>query len=169
MLGMGSGEPARAAKLDAAYFDHWYADMAASPVRNAIVARTLGLPPGLQSTSLLTWKGIAEVTEALRMPQGGLLVDVACGRGGYGIEVARRAGVRLLGVDFSGVAPEAGQVEQCPAAAGRPVGLLDAGNGRAWRLSRGPERRCPFWLWRVWARWAWDLCLYLLCPRPDLM
>ncbi len=25
------------------------------------------------------------------------------------------------------------------------------------------------WLWRVWARWAWDLCLYLLCPRPDRM
>lgn len=48
-------------------------------------------------------------------------------------------------------------------------GLLDAGNGRAWRLSCGPERRCPFWLWHVWARWAWDLCLYLFCPRPDLM
>jgi hypothetical protein len=27
----------------------------------------------------------------------------------------------------------------------------------------------PVWLWRVWARWAWDLCLYLLCPRPDRM
>ena len=103
---MGSGEPTRAAKLDATYFDHWYADMAASPVRDAIVARTLGLPPELHSTSQLTWQGIAEVTEALRMPQDGLLVDVACGRGGYGIEVARRTGVRLLGVDFSGVALE---------------------------------------------------------------
>jgi ubiquinone/menaquinone biosynthesis C-methylase UbiE len=32
------------------------------------------------------------------------LLDVACGRGGYGIEVARRTGARLLGVDFSAVA-----------------------------------------------------------------
>jgi SAM-dependent methyltransferase len=106
MPGMGSSEPARAAKRDAAYFDQWYADMATSPARDAIVARTLGLPPELQSTSTLTWPGIAELTDALRMPRDGLLVDLACGRGGYGIEVARRAGARLLGVDFSGVALE---------------------------------------------------------------
>jgi SAM-dependent methyltransferase len=106
MLGMGSREPARAAKRDARYFDQWYADMTGSPARDAIVAGALGLPPELQSTSLLTWQGIAEVTEALRMPRDGLLVDLACGRGGYGIEVARRTGVRLLGVDFSGVALE---------------------------------------------------------------
>jgi ubiquinone/menaquinone biosynthesis C-methylase UbiE len=104
MLGMESGEPAQAAKRDAAYFDQWYEDMATSPARDAIVARTLGLPPELQSNSMLTWQGIAEVTEALRMPPDGLLLDVACGRGGYGIEVARRAGARLLGVDFSVVA-----------------------------------------------------------------
>jgi cyclopropane fatty-acyl-phospholipid synthase-like methyltransferase len=40
------------------------------------------------------------------MPQDGLLLDLACGRGGYGIEVARRAGARLLSVDFSSVALE---------------------------------------------------------------
>ena len=39
----------------AAYFDQWYADMATSPARDAIVARTLGLPPQLQSASTLTW------------------------------------------------------------------------------------------------------------------
>src|ERR1035441_6210015 len=95
MLGMESGEPAQAAKRDAAYFDQWYEDMATSPARDAIVARTLGLPPELQSNSMLTWQGIAEVTEALRMPPDGLLLDVACGRGGYGIEGARGAGDRL--------------------------------------------------------------------------
>jgi hypothetical protein len=62
--------------------------MTTSPARDAIVARTPGLPPELQSTSMLTWQGIAEVTDALQMPQDGLLLDVACGRGGYGIEVA---------------------------------------------------------------------------------
>jgi SAM-dependent methyltransferase len=34
------------------------------------------------------------------------LLDIACGRGGYGIEVARRTGARLVGVDFSSVALE---------------------------------------------------------------
>jgi SAM-dependent methyltransferase len=104
---------------DATYFDHWYADMAVSPARDAIFARMLGLPPELLSTSLLTWQGIAEVTEELRMPQDGLLLDIACGRGGYGIEVARRTGARLVGVDFSAVA-----VTQAKSAGAR---LLPAG------------------------------------------
>jgi ubiquinone/menaquinone biosynthesis C-methylase UbiE len=39
-----------------------------------------------------------------------VLVDVACGRGGYGIEVARRTGARLLGVDFSTVALDQARV-----------------------------------------------------------
>lgn len=103
---MALEEPAGSAERDARYFDRWYADMASSPTRDAIVARTLGLPPELQSTSHLTWQGIAEVTEELRMPPYGLLLDLACGRGGYGIEVARRTGARLLGVDFSQVALE---------------------------------------------------------------
>jgi SAM-dependent methyltransferase len=103
---MDEAQPARPPALDATYFDRWYADMESSPDRDAIVARALGLPPELQSTSLLTWAGIAEVTEALRLPPGGLLVDAACGRGGYGIEIARRTGARLLGVDFSAVALE---------------------------------------------------------------
>lgn len=97
-------EPAAWPSRDAAYFDRWYADMASSPARDVIVARTLGLPPELQSTSLLPWQGIAEVTEALQLPEDGLLLDVACGRGGYGIEITRRTGARLLGVDFSVVA-----------------------------------------------------------------
>ena len=49
---------------------------------------------------------IDEVTVELGMLQDGLLFDLACGRGGYGIEVARRTGARLIGVDFSGVALE---------------------------------------------------------------
>ena len=91
---------------DAAYFDNWYADMAASPARDAIIARTMGLPPELRFAGVLPWQGLAEVTEELRLPQDGLLLDIACGRGGYGIEVARRAGTRLVGVDFSAVALE---------------------------------------------------------------
>jgi len=99
---MKSEEPAGTPPgRDAAYFDQWYADMAASTARDEIVARTLGLPPELLSTSLLTWDGIAEVADVLRLPDNGLLLDMACGRGGYGIEIAARTGARLIGVDFS--------------------------------------------------------------------
>jgi SAM-dependent methyltransferase len=95
-----------AATHDAAYFDQWYADMGESAAYDAFVARTLGLPPELQSTSLLTWQGIAEVTAALHLRDDAQLLDLACGRGGYGIEIARRTGARLIGIDFSAIALE---------------------------------------------------------------
>src|SRR5215470_5592644 len=75
--------------------------MTTSPVKDEIQQRHLGLPPHLLSTSLLGWDGIAEATAALGLSAGGMLVDLACGRGGYGLEVAARTGARLVGVDFS--------------------------------------------------------------------
>jgi SAM-dependent methyltransferase len=85
----------------AEYFDGWYADMPGSPTKDEIQQRHLGLPPHLLSTSLLGWDGIAEAAAGLRLFPGGTLVDLACGRGGYGLEIAARAGARLIGVDFS--------------------------------------------------------------------
>src|SRR5690242_5476913 len=96
------GAPVRRAE----YFDQWYADMAASAVRDDIVARAMGVPPAAGYAGVLPWQGVAELAEALGLPGGGLLLDIACGRGGYGVEVAHRAGARLVGVDFSGVAVE---------------------------------------------------------------
>jgi len=90
-----------APSLDADYFDGWYANMASSPEVDEIHQRHLGLPPHLLSTSLLGWNGIAEVVTALRLGAAGILVDLACGRGGYGLEIAARTGARLIGVDFS--------------------------------------------------------------------
>ena len=138
--------------LDASYFDQWYADMESSPDRDAIVTRALGpARRSSSSTSLLTWAGIAEVTEALRLPPGGLLVDAACGRGGYGIEIARRTGARLLGVDFSAVALEQARrssARRLPAAGPQfqagtltATGLADGRRGRAHVRGRGPVRR----------------------------
>jgi SAM-dependent methyltransferase len=91
---------------DSVYFDRWYADMIASPARDEIMARAMGMPAELRDAGVLIWQGLAEVTQALRLAPGGLLFDIACGRGGYGIGVAQRAGVRLVGVDFSAVALE---------------------------------------------------------------
>jgi SAM-dependent methyltransferase len=87
--------------LDADYFDGWYANMASSRAVDEITQRHLGLPSHLLSTSLLGWDGIAAVVTALRLPPGGVLVDLACGRGGYGLEIAARTGAELVGVDFS--------------------------------------------------------------------
>lgn len=92
--------------VDADDFDQWYADMAESPKHDEIVTRTLGLPAELQSTSLLSWDGLAEVTGLLELRPDQALVDLACGRGGYGMEIARRTGARVIGVDFSSVAVE---------------------------------------------------------------
>ncbi|MEV4508548.1 class I SAM-dependent methyltransferase [Dactylosporangium sp. NPDC049525] len=115
---MTTHKPAAAAMPGADYFDQWYADMADSTSRDAIVARMLGLPAHLRSTSLLTWQGIAELTDRLQVPRDGLLLDIACGRGGYGIEIAHRTGARLIGVDFSATAlrqAESAAAERLPA------------------------------------------------------
>jgi len=87
--------------MAARYFDAWYADMAGTTAVDEFHWRHLGLPPELLSTSLLSWTGLAEVTAELRLRPGGTLVDLACGRGGYGLEIARRTEARLIGVDFS--------------------------------------------------------------------
>ena len=123
----------------AQYFDDWYAGMPQSPVKDEIQQRHLGLPAYLLSTSLLTWAGIAEVTEALRVPPGGTLLDLACGRGGYGLEISARSGARLAGVDFSAEAvrqgrqqagrqgrQQAGFIVADLAATGLGTGLADA-------------------------------------------
>jgi SAM-dependent methyltransferase len=109
-------------------FDGWYADMTASPVRDEIQQRHLGLPPRLLSTSLLGWEGIAEAVAALRLSAEGTLVDPACGRGGYGLEIAARTGARLIGVDFSAEAVRQAreQARRRGAAADLRVGDLTA-------------------------------------------
>ena len=87
--------------LTATYFDGWYAEMVGSPVKDEIHQRYLGLPADLLSTSLLSWEGIAEVVAEMRLSHDDTLLDLACGRGGYGLEIAARTGAKLVGVDFS--------------------------------------------------------------------
>jgi hypothetical protein len=81
---------------------HEYASrLTGSPVKDEIEQRHLGLPPHLLSTSLLGWDGIAEATEGLGLFPGDTLVDLACGRGGYGPEVAARTGPGWWGLTSS--------------------------------------------------------------------
>ena len=121
--GVTSGPPS------ATYFDDSYADMPANPVKDSIQQRHLGLPPpDFFSTSALPWEGVALAVEELRLAPGGTLLDLACGRGGYGIEIATRASARLIGVDFSGEAVRQASQRAARLATGAEfrVGMLDA-------------------------------------------
>ena len=42
-----------------------------------------------------------EIAAELRLKPGDVLLDLACGRPWYGLEIAGRTGARLIGVDFS--------------------------------------------------------------------
>jgi SAM-dependent methyltransferase len=93
----------------AEYFDGWYATKSATPQVAEIMNRHMGLPPDAQAGSVPAM-AIDEIEAALRLKPGDVLLDLACGRGWYGLEVAARAGARLIGVDFSAEAVrQAGQ------------------------------------------------------------
>lgn len=89
------------APLSAEYFDAWYRDKTGTPEVDEVHRRALGLPATVPSGSCLPGDGIAEVADELRLAAGSVLLDLACGRGGYGLEVAARTGARLIGIDFS--------------------------------------------------------------------
>lgn len=90
--------------LTADYFDQWYADIDASPRRRQLFTEALGLPPEVEPSNTVPLSGLHEVLAALSLRAGDLLVDVACGRGGPGMWLARAASARLIGVDFAPVA-----------------------------------------------------------------
>jgi hypothetical protein len=107
--------------------------MTVSPVKDEIQQRHLGLPPHLLSSSLLGWEPIAEVAAALRLSGGGTLVDLACGRGGYGLEIAGRTGARLVGVDFSAEAAalDPGGARHCARSTTRACAPSESSNSPA--------------------------------------
>ena len=86
--------------LSAEHFDGWYANQAARSAVAEIMNRHMGFPPGTRAGVVLA-EAIPELTEALRLRAGSTLLDLACGRGAYGLLVAKHAGTLLIGVDFS--------------------------------------------------------------------
>ena len=61
------------------------------------------LPDEIDPFSFITLSGLEDIADWLDMSPGSLLVDLACGRGGPGLWLARRTGAELVGVDFSAV------------------------------------------------------------------
>ena len=86
--------------LSAEYFDGWYADKAAMPTVAEIMNRHMGFPPGTRA-GVVAAEAVPELAEELRLRPGGTLLDLACGRGAYGLLVAKQAGTPLIGIDFS--------------------------------------------------------------------
>jgi SAM-dependent methyltransferase len=77
-----------------------------SPLMRRLWADAMGdqYPAEVEPFSSCTWWLLGRVVAALRMPPGGLLVDLGCGRGGPGLWLARALAARLTGIDFSPVA-----------------------------------------------------------------
>jgi SAM-dependent methyltransferase len=84
----------------AGYFDGWYADQAATPAVAEIMNRHMGFPPGTRA-GVVVAEAIPELAEELQLRPGSTLLDLACGRGAYGLLIAQKAGISLIGVDFS--------------------------------------------------------------------
>jgi SAM-dependent methyltransferase len=101
---MTPGEP-----RSAGYFDGWYADRAATRAVDEIMARHMGFPPGTRA-GVVPAEAVPELARELRLAPGGTLLDLACGRGAYGLLIARQTGASLVGMDFSAQAvAEAGE------------------------------------------------------------
>jgi SAM-dependent methyltransferase len=86
--------------LSVDYWDDWYASKAAAPSVGEIMNRHLGLPPDLLA-GVVPAEAIPELTTELRVKPGDTLLDLACGRAGYGLMVAQGSGARLVGIDVS--------------------------------------------------------------------
>jgi SAM-dependent methyltransferase len=118
------------ATVTADYFDQWFADIAASDARQRLFTECLGVPPEVGPSNLVPLRGLQEVATALRLEPGGVLVDVACGRGGPGMWISRETGADLTGIDFSaGAIAQASQRRKLfglEAKATFAVGTLDA-------------------------------------------
>src|ERR1700756_5365621 len=87
-------------KRSSDYFDGWYADKRAAPAVGEIMTRHRGMPPALRAGAVPA-EAIPEIAAGLRLGRADVLVDLACGRGAYGLEIAARTGARLIGVDCS--------------------------------------------------------------------
>jgi SAM-dependent methyltransferase len=84
----------------AEYFDDWYADKDATPMVAEIMNRHTGFPSDTRA-GVVPAEAIPELTRELRLRPGSTLVDLGCGRGAYGLLIARETGMSLIGVDFS--------------------------------------------------------------------
>jgi ubiquinone/menaquinone biosynthesis C-methylase UbiE len=97
--------------LTAADFDRQFAATGGSSLVDTIAEQALGdqAVPGMPIFSFVTRWDLQQAIEALRLGPGQVLLDLACGRGGPGLWLAREMGCDLIGVDFSTAALRAAE------------------------------------------------------------
>ena len=89
---------------DAAEFDRWYDVLARSPRWRRFVAEHLGLPSQMCATGFLSGEGLAEIRSLLSLRPGDTVVELGCGRAGYGLSLIGDVAAHLVGIDFSAAA-----------------------------------------------------------------
>ena len=72
-------------------------------------------------TGYLTMTDLRNIVEQLHVAQGQTFVDLACGRGGASLWVARATGAALVGIDISPVAVDTWRGGGSPTSASRAV------------------------------------------------
>jgi SAM-dependent methyltransferase len=87
--------------LSAEVFDIAFRDAAASEWTQRVFGADL--PLDVDPFSFITLDGLRDIAVHLADCRGGTLLDLACGRGGPGLWLARHIGADLIGVDFSSV------------------------------------------------------------------
>src|SRR5215470_10977824 len=99
-LGPDYTEPVPPTPRSAEYFDGWYADQAATQAVAEVMNRHMGFPPDTRAGTVPA-EAVPELAGELRLSPGSTLLDLACGRGAYGLLLAQKSGASLIGVDFS--------------------------------------------------------------------
>jgi SAM-dependent methyltransferase len=102
------GDLASAETSAAGDFDTLFAAIPRSPTLRRIWHDAYGLdyPEEADPFSFVTLTDLRQIAAELVVGPGQVMVDLACGRGGPGLWVARETGASLVGVDFSEVAIE---------------------------------------------------------------
>lgn len=93
-------------QMNAAGFDRAHGSTANSELLRRLARQAYGAdyPEEVQPWGMTTWWGLGRFVSSLKVGPGAHLLDLACGRGGVGLWLARATGARLTGVDFSKVA-----------------------------------------------------------------
>jgi ubiquinone/menaquinone biosynthesis C-methylase UbiE len=95
--------------ISPATFDEEHGATGRSELIWRLAAKAYGedYPAEVRPWGLTTWWVLGRCVSALRVGPGNVLVDLACGRGGPGLWLARATGAELIGVDWSSVAVDA--------------------------------------------------------------
>jgi len=89
-------------------FNTGFAGWSKSPTLRHVWRKVYGgdYPEEVDPFSFVTVTDLRRIAQELRVGPGQTFADLACGRGGPGLWVARESGAALVGVDFSRVAVE---------------------------------------------------------------